>query len=196
MANSALLLLNHVYLLTYNPLGTPSIQLCLRLSYVWDTCRGEETVLWANEWQTFFSPDNIHLTQIVCPSTAIQWAYVFPLRGMCIITCLPHISENVQTCFPDSNKHARDLCTVVWQLSLGRWVTESKFGPVPPPPPRKLCNHTPREIESSAITRGTARNMYQGHRWVGGRSKHPTASIISFSRNLTSTLKLSLNIGN
>lgn len=85
MANSVLLLLNHVYLLTYNALDVPSIQLCLRLRWT-HTGEREQYYEQMNDKYSFF-PSNIRLTQVVCPSTAVPWARVFPLRGMYIITC-------------------------------------------------------------------------------------------------------------
>lgn len=35
----------------------------------------------------FFCLSNIHLTQVVCPSTTVPWISVFPLRGVYIIMC-------------------------------------------------------------------------------------------------------------
>lgn len=143
MANSCLLLLNHVYLLTCDSLALPGIQDATESNW---TQAEEGAPWWASQWLTFYwcsqhSPHSLNSCVLhpLCPASPPSDRHVSWCASL--ITLRTH-----KTSFPGSNKHARDERGVLWKPSLERWVTESKFCPV-----TVSCVITRQEKQASSL---------------------------------------------
>lgn len=92
----------------------------------------------------------IHLTQVVCPSTAVPWVSVSPLRAC--ISLYTHLIflRMRKSSVPDSSKHQRS----VWSL-MEASLEEMSHKILILPHPREPRNHPPSVIDGSAMTRGT-----------------------------------------
>lgn len=121
----------------------------------------------------------IHLTQVVCPSTALPQVPVVPLRSTYIIAC------NLVFLIPVMHMpaRARDPCGVLWRPT---WREESQVPILPSGPTSCVITHPVKEFGNN-----------RRHSWMAGRSRfcphphhpcHYPGLLSSHSRKLTPTL--------